>query len=292
MSGVEIQAQVGDMILQNSSLIPLPRSLAMLWVLLAALLASLPFFFIRSAKRAFIASLLTGIIHAPLAIILFEQGWIPNILHVHLSWALGVLAAVLYRHLVSEKESRMMRQAFGKYVSKDVLEEILKDTTKIKLGGEERNATIFFSDVRGFTTLSESLSPTELTTFLNRYLTRMTDIALEERGVVDKYIGDAIMVFWGAPLENLKHPDDAVHAALRMTDALDAFNKESEAQGDPRIDIGIGMNTGDVVVGNMGSNQRFDYTVMGDAVNLASRLEGQTFKMTSCICKKVSNTFG
>lgn len=169
-----------------------------------------------------------------------------------------------------------MKNAFSKYVSKDVLEEILNDPSKVKLGGEEREVTVFFSDVRGFTTLSEGMTPSQLTNFLNRYLSRMTDIILEKRGVVDKYIGDAIMAFWGAPVDNKRHAFCAITSSLLMIDALEDFNNENTTRGDPKIDIGIGLNTGKVTVGNMGSGARFDYTVMGDTVNLASRLEGQT----------------
>ncbi len=157
-----------------------------------------------------------------------------------------------------------------------VLEELLKNPKAVKLGGSEAEVTVFFSDIRGFTTISEKLTPRELTDLLNRYLTRMTDIILEDKGVVDKYIGDAIMAFWGAPLKDKDHPYLAVQSSLSMLEELDTFNAESEANGQLPINIGIGLNTGTVIVGNMGSTQRFDYTIMGDPVNLGSRIEGQT----------------
>ncbi|MEK7110302.1 MAG: adenylate/guanylate cyclase domain-containing protein, partial [Patescibacteria group bacterium] len=184
--------------------------------------------------------------------------------------------ALALRHFVTEREKRELRHVFSKYVSRDVMNEILRDATKVRLGGEEAEATVFFSDVRDFTTLSERLTPTELTHFLNRYFTVMTNITLDRRGVVDKYIGDALMAFWGAPLKNPGHATDAVLAALDMIDALAKFNAENAASGGLAIDIGIGLSSGSVVAGNMGSDQRLDYTVMGDTVNLASRLEGQT----------------
>ncbi len=276
MAGVEIQAQIAHMLLTGDSIVPLSRALVILWIIVAAIIPSLLFILIKSTRRAVIVSIVIGLLYVPAVIVLFEAGTIGNILHVNLAWIFGLAAAFSFRHYVVENDRRMMRHVFSKYVSKDVLEDILRDTTKVKLGGEEREATVFFSDVRGFTTLSEKLTPIQLTQFLNRYLTLMTDIALEHRGVVDKYIGDAIMVFWGAPLANPNHVLDTMTTSLAMVDALHTFNADSAERGDPPIDIGIGFNSGKVIAGNMGSEQRFDYTVMGDTVNLASRLEGQT----------------
>ena len=276
MSGVEIHAQAANMLLQGLRLDPLPSKIILIWIILAGLLPALAFTYSSSAKRGLMLGIVSGLIHAPAAILLFENGFIPNMLHVHGAWLAGLGASLAYRHFVTEREKRELRKVFSKYVSPDVLEEILKRPEEVRLGGEEKEATIFFSDVRGFTTLSEKLTPTELTQFLNRYFTKMTTIALERKGVVDKYIGDAIMAFWGAPLQNPHHTLDAILASLDMIDALHEFNAESVREGGLSIDIGIGLNSGSVVAGNMGSDQRFDYTVMGDAVNLASRLEGQT----------------
>lgn len=276
MSGVEIQAQIANMVIQGTRLASVSTTMLFLWIIIAALIPAIFFTFAKSTRLAIILSVCVSLLHIVLVVVLFGYGYVGNILHVNLAWMLGILFAFLFRHFVLEREKRDMRNVFSKYVSKDVLEDILRDTSKVKLGGEEREATVFFSDVRGFTTLSESLTPIQLTQFLNRYLTLMTDIALSHRGVVDKYIGDAIMVFWGAPLSNPNHVLDTMRASLAMIDALHAFNKDSAGRKDPPIDIGIGFNSGKVIAGNMGSEQRFDYTVMGDTVNLASRLEGQT----------------
>ncbi len=276
MSGVEIQAQIAHMFITGDHITVLPPRIVMLWLFFAAFLPSLLFFFIRRTSIAILASVLVGFAYIPIVIVLFNHSVIGNILHVIIAWILGLAATFTFRHYVLEKDRRAMRNVFSKYVSKDVLEEILRDTSKMKLSGEEKEVTIFFSDVRGFTTLAEKLTPIELTQFLNHYLTRMTDIALEHRGVVDKYIGDAIMVFWGAPLSNKEHMLDAMRTSLVMIDELKRFNEENAKKNQLLIDIGIGFNSGRVVVGNMGSEQRFDYTVMGDAVNLASRLESQT----------------
>jgi adenylate cyclase len=276
MSGVEIQAQIANMILQDYRLTPISDRYLMLWIILAALLPALFFVLSERPWKALGGNIVLGIAYNFGIVYLFGQGQVANIIHINLAWILGSLGSFAYHYFTVEREKNNLRNIFSKYVSKDILEEMLRDPSKVKLGGEEKEATVFFSDVRGFTTLSEGLTPGQLTHFLNKYLTIMTDIALRRRGVVDKYIGDAIMAFWGAPLTNRDHAMDAVVTALEMVTALKNFNNKSKEEGDPAIDIGIGLNSGKVIAGNMGSEQQFDYTVMGDTVNLASRLEGQT----------------
>ena len=144
----------------------------------------------------------------------------------------------------------------------------------INLGGEKRNITIFFSDIRGFTTISEKLKPEELVHLLNEYLTEMTTIITDDEGLVDKYMGDAIMSFWGAPLEQPNHAEMACSSSLKMMKKLKELQNKWKKEGIPSFDIGIGLNSGEAIVGNMGSSNRFDYTAMGDSVNLASRMEG------------------
>jgi adenylate cyclase len=274
--GVVIQANVVNMLTQNYRLDEPSFAVSSLLLLLAALLPAILFYLFPRSLVAVGLSVTGGIIFTIVALVLFDQGVVLDLIHIHLAWITSAVLLFLYRYFVTEKERREMRHAFGKYVSKDILEEILKDPKKVKLGGDEKDATVFFSDVRGFTTLSEKLTPAELVAFLNRYLSSMTDIALENRGVVDKYIGDAIMAFWGAPISEPDHARLAMRASLLMIDALVDFNAKNKAAGDLEIDIGIGLNSGPVIAGNMGSELRFDYTVMGDTVNLASRLEGQT----------------
>ncbi|MEA3430605.1 MAG: adenylate/guanylate cyclase domain-containing protein [Nanoarchaeota archaeon] len=172
-----------------------------------------------------------------------------------------------------QKEKEKIKSAFKQYVMPAIIDEMLKDPAKLKLGGEKKNLTILFSDIRGFTTISEKLGPEKLVELLNEYLTAMTDIVLENRGVVDKFIGDAIMAFWNAPLDDPKHTRQAVQSAIDMIKALKKCNKDWSARGFPEVKIGIGLNSGDVIVGNMGSEQRFDYTCLGDHVNLSARLE-------------------
>jgi adenylate cyclase len=146
----------------------------------------------------------------------------------------------------------------------------------VALGGQEKEMTILFSDIRGFTTMSEGLQPKELIRIMNNYFSAMTEEILRHDGIIDKYIGDAIMAFWGAPLDDPNHATKALEAALAMVERLKKINLDFKAQGDPEINIGIGLYTGLAVVGNVGSNLKVNYTVLGDTVNTASRLEGQT----------------
>src|SRR5437879_2972802 len=156
------------------------------------------------------------------------------------------------------------------------MEEMLREPHKLQLGGEERELSVLFSDIRGFTTISEKLSPQALVHLLNEYLSPMTDIVFQKRGTLDKYIGDAVMAFFGAPVQTEKHAANCCDAALEMMETLGRLREKWRIEDPdiPNVDIGIGVNSGPMVVGNMGSSQRFNYTVMGDNVNLASRLEG------------------
>jgi adenylate cyclase len=190
---------------------------------------------------------------------------------------LGGLASVLLTALplllmLTHREKRFVRESFGRYLSPTLVERLSENPEGLKLGGEDRELTILFSDIRGFTTLSESLTPTELTALLNRFLTPMTDVLLEREATIDKYIGDAIMAFWNAPLDIKDHAAKACGSALAMVEALDAMNRERGTA----LKIGIGLNTGMACVGNLGSDQRFSYSCLGDSVNLASRVEGMT----------------
>ena len=182
-----------------------------------------------------------------------------------------------YRVLFEEKEKRKVRGAFSQYVAPGFINQLLKDPGQLQLGGEVAELTIMFSDIRGFTSISEKLTPTELTELLNEYLTAMTEIVFMTRGTLDKYIGDAVMAFWGRPFLDLhNHAELACQGALQMSDKLRELNRGWEERGRQPMKIGIGLNTGPVMVGNMGSARRFNYAVMGDHVNLGSRLEGLT----------------
>ncbi|MEM6849594.1 MAG: adenylate/guanylate cyclase domain-containing protein [Pseudomonadota bacterium] len=172
-------------------------------------------------------------------------------------------------------QRRWVRSAFGRYVAPDLVGNLANNPDRLALGGEIRPMTLLFTDMRNFTTISEGMDAQSLTTFINDFLTPLTDTILEARGTIDKYMGDAIMAFWNAPLDDPKHAAHGCEAALNMLITLEKFNTDNEARY-PKTAIGIGLNTGECCVGNLGSNQRFDYSVVGDDVNIASRLEGQT----------------
>jgi adenylate cyclase len=199
--------------------------------------------------------------------------WV-NIVYPLLGIVLIYTSLTLYHYMTEERERKKIRGAFSFYVSSSVVNEMLKDPGKLKLGGDKKELSVLFSDIRGFTTISEGLTPEDLVHLLNEYLTVMTDIVFKYDGTLDKYIGDALMAIYGAPLERPDHPVRACASALDMMEGLKRLNEKWIKEGKNPLDIGIGINTGMMMVGNMGSDQRFDYTVMGDAVNLSSRLEG------------------
>jgi adenylate cyclase len=192
--------------------------------------------------------------------------------------AVGLLAVAsaltLLGWLSTDREKLRLRRTFRYYLSETVMTEMLEHPEQLKLGGEKRELTVLFSDIRGFTSISERTTPEALVRFVNGYLTPMTNIVFEEGGTLDKYIGDAVMAFWGAPVAQEDHALRACRAAMRFLEALERLRPGWREDGVGDVRIGVGINTGPMVVGNMGSDVRFDYTVMGDAVNLASRLEG------------------
>jgi adenylate cyclase len=196
-----------------------------------------------------------------------------------------IYLTLIFTSFVREQaQRRQIRSAFGQYLSPALIEQLAQSPEKLVLGGEEREMTIMFSDVRGFTTISESYKhdPQGLTTLMNRFLTPLTNAILARKGTIDKYMGDAIMAFWNAPLDDKQHQLNACEAAIDMLERIDELNKAREIEAKEGghayipINVGVGLNTGTCVVGNMGSDLRFDYSVLGDSVNLASRLEGQS----------------
>jgi adenylate cyclase len=205
--------------------------------------------------------------------------------HILLDVSFNILAALfVYIHLYTVKfiseflQKQQIKKQFGTYLSPDLVAQLQRQPELLKLGGTKQQLSIMFTDVRGFTTISEHYGEDVegLTSIMNRYMTVMTRAILENKGTLDKYIGDAQMAFWNAPVDNPQHALDSVRTAFQMLKDLEKFNAEVVAEGTPPFGMGLGINTATVVVGNMGSSQRFDYTCLGDGVNLASRLEGQS----------------
>jgi adenylate cyclase len=234
-------------------------------------------FFIQrlDAKKSLVTMLVTFIVLNVAVMLLFSflNLWLQQ-LGIALSVFLPSLAIVAIKFMKEESQKRFIKSAFSYYLSPSVIDEIIKDPESLELGGEDREITIFFSDIKGFSTISEKLTPRELVVRLNEYLTEMTDIILKYNGTVDKYIGDAIMAFYGAPIIMPDHPVKACLAAIDQKKRLRELQEKWRKDGLEPIYARMGIHSGKATVGNMGSRTRMDYTVMGDSVNLASRLEG------------------
>jgi len=274
MPGIEIHASLFDTLSSGRWLRPVPPiAIAFLLVLLGFLIG----FVISKLRARWSALVVVGLWAAILvaAFLLFDRGWIVDVLWPTILLVFAYAGVTLERRVNADRQRRELKSAFSRYVSSTVVDAILKDPSKLKLGGERRRMSVLFSDIRGFTTISEGMSPEQLVHILNIYLNRMTNIVFERSGVLDKYIGDAVMAFWNAPLDQPNHAVLAVKTALDWQDALEAMNR-SNAFGGIELHIGAGVNTGDMIVGNVGGDARFDYTVIGDNVNLGSRLEGLT----------------
>jgi len=274
--GVEIHANVIDNILHQNFLIfsSMIRLVDILSIIVFGLAMSLIITRLRAAWGALVAFIIIGIfISLNLFAFFYFNIWF-NLIYPVLTMVAIYLGITLYRYIKEEREKKKIRGAFQYYLTASVINEMLKDPTKLKLGGDKKDLSVLFSDIRGFTTISEKLTPEELVRLLNEYLTAMTNIVFKYEGLLDKYMGDAIMAVFGAPLDQPDHARRACLTALEMMSELHKLQKKWEAEGSPVLNIGIGINTGEMVVGNMGSEMRFDYTVMGDMVNLGSRLEG------------------
>lgn len=270
MYGVEIHANALNTILMQKFLTPVPS-----WIALATLFVAIFLIAFLSSRFSTLLSLFTLIVIIALGFLgvlfLFESSaWVYPFSSLLTGLLLTFVFVTVYRALTEEREKRKVRNIFSKYVSPDVVTELLQHPPE--LGGVDKELTVLFSDIRGFTSLSEGMTPQELVNHLNLYLTAMTDLIHEYKGTLDKYVGDEIMCFWGAPLEQPDHAILASKCALRMMEKLEQMN--SEWPENRKINIGIGLNSGIMTVGNMGSQGRMNYTLMGDNVNLGARLEG------------------
>jgi adenylate cyclase len=286
MPGVEIHAQVLEAALTGQLLSQPP------WGVLAEFLSAMilgiaiiwfaPMFGPKSlvAVGAFFATLLVGTSWYYYS----QQRLLIDATYPLLSTTAIYLTLIFFSFVREQTQRRQIRSAFGQYLSPALVEQLAQAPERLVLGGEEREMTVMFSDMRGFTSISETYKhdPQGLTALMNRFLTPLTNAILDRKGTIDKYMGDAIMAFWNAPLEDKEHQINACEAALDMLEQVDALNKEREAEAEEEgrpfipLNVGVGLNTGTCVVGNMGSDLRFDYSVYGDSVNLASRLEGQS----------------
>jgi len=284
--GVEVHAQILESVLSKSSLVN--PNYAIGAELAIAVLFGLAIIIAAPMLPASIVIVLGGCLIAGLiglSLYLFvEHNLLIDFTYPLISSWLIYLVLTFVNYFREQKQRRQIRSAFGYYLSPHMVEQLARSPEKLVLGGEERRMTILFSDVRGFTTISEHYKddPQGLTRLMNRFLTPLTNAIIERKGTIDKYIGDAIMAFWNAPVDDNEQEANACEAAMEMLSRAETLNselkREAEANGGPfmPLRIGIGLNTGPCVVGNMGSDFRFNYSVLGDTVNLASRLEGRT----------------
>ncbi len=272
--GVEFHAAVLENLLSGRFMRQAPLGLDLLCVVALAFLAGFAAAMARSLTATVVALLAAPLLPLVLSSGAYAGGyWMPLVVPAA-AGTIGAVSAAVLNYMTEGKERRFIKGAFSQYLSPAVIEKLLEDPSRLQLGGERRELTIFFSDLQGFTSLSEGLTPDELIALLNEYLSDMTDIVTESGGTVDKFEGDAIIAFWNAPLDVPDHPNVAVRAALECQSRLAELRPVFRERVGRDLYMRIGLNTGEAVVGNMGSRTRFDYTMLGDAVNLAARLEG------------------
>jgi adenylate cyclase len=282
LPGIQLHASVADTILSNrfirrASTWIAPATIAAGALVVGLIAAMLPF----SAAAA--GAVLLAVAYAGFATYGFSEGlWLSFagpiglwlvLAHPMLSVGLALFLGTAYRYFVEDAEKRKVSRLFGRYVSKDVYNQLMANPGLAELGGQRREMTVLFSDIRGFTSITEKGSPEELVAQLNQYFSRMVEVVFRHGGTVDKFVGDMVMALFGAPVVDQHHADHAVAAAVEMVDQLRQLNAEWTSQGKATLDIGIGLNSGDMIAGNIGSSSIMSYTVIGDNVNLGSRLE-------------------
>jgi len=271
--GMEIQATVLANLLDGQFVKEIPKAMVLflLWAILFLGIFSVGIS--RHVNSIVLAlAIPTFIILAGLSVFALYRLVIPTAFFTATAM-LGIVTTYIFRYVTEERQKKAIKSAFSQYVQKEYVDSIAEDPGKLKLGGQQKELTVLFSDMSNFTSISEFLSPQELSSFLNDYLTDMTRIVFEHGGTLDKFIGDAVMAFWGAPVDQPDHALRACRCALAMQAHLAERADEWEKRGYPPVSIRIGINTGPMIVGNMGSRDRFNYTVLGDAVNLGARLE-------------------
>jgi adenylate cyclase len=272
LPGIQLHATVADNVLSNLFLAPAPESSRIAATLIAAVIvglmsAGLPFSF-AAAGAALVAALWTAA-----GFYAFDRGlWLAMAQPIS-AIGLALFVGTAYRYFVEDAEKRKVSKLFGRYVSRDVYKQLIAKPELAELGGARREMSVLFSDLRGFTTITEKGEPEELVRQLNEYFTTMVDIVFRNGGTIDKFVGDMVMALFGAPVDDVSHADDAVTAAVEMVRELGELNRRWAAEGRVQLDIGVGVNSGDMIAGNIGSSAIMSYTVIGDNVNLGSRLE-------------------
>ena len=272
IAGGEVHANIIDALRAGRSIVPVETTRNVLLTLAVAAVVGVSAIAANAWVTGFVAALAASAVIAA-GVWTFARGmWIPLVAPVT-AIALTFVGQLAWHYFVEGREKRQVKRLFSRYVPKDVYDQLLADPERAALGGRRRQMTVLFSDVRGFTAMSERATPEEVVGQLNEYFSRMVEILFAHRGTLDKFVGDMVMGLFGAPLDDPDHADHAVQTALAMSRALDQLNAHWAAAGRPVLDIGIGVSTGDMVAGNIGSSAIMSYTVIGDAVNLGARLE-------------------
>jgi adenylate cyclase len=284
MYGVEIHANVIQNVLDDNFLYREPQWLDILVIIILCAITFIGLILFKEVKfrRSSISELLSilfvlielGLIGYISMELFSKLSYVTTMTHPSLAVVFGFAGATIYNYITERKQKTLIKGMFSTYVNPTLVNELIDNPEKMRLGGERKELTVMFSDIEGFTSVAESMKPEELVEVLNDYLSLMTNIIFSSGGTVDKFEGDAIMAFWGAPIDQPDHALRACQGSLDMMRALNDIRDKWVAEGRPKINIRIGLNSGNMIVGNMGGTGRFDYTVIGDSVNLGSRLEG------------------
>ncbi|MEN3340250.1 MAG: adenylate cyclase [Acidobacteriota bacterium] len=272
MPGIQVHASMADSLLAGRFITPASGQSRVATVFIVALAVGLLSAFLPFATAAGAAAAIIGG-WCWFALSAFRAGSWLNMVQPLAAGAIALFAGTAYQYFVEDREKRKMKRLFGRYVSRDVYAQLTAHPELAELGGRRRAMTVLFSDIRGFTTVTEAGNPEDLVAQLNEYFSRMVDVVFRHKGTVDKFVGDMVMALFGAPLDDPEHAEHAVQAAIAMVRELGELNKGWEARGMPALDIGIGINSGEMIAGNIGSSSIMSYTVIGDNVNLGSRLE-------------------
>jgi len=272
ITGPEVHANVVDALLSSRSIERAPPWLTLTLAIAAVVIVGVAGSFLNAWLTGAVA-LVAATLFGWQSIALFARGtWIPVTVPL-LALVFAFVGDLAWKYFVEGREKRQVKKLFSRYVSKDVYDQLVANPSLAALGGARRHMTVLFSDIRGFTTMSEKGTPEDVVAQLNQLFTRMVAVVFSNRGTVDKFVGDMVMALYGAPLDDEDHAEHAVQTALAMIKTLREMNEEWARDGKPQLDIGIGINTGDMIAGNVGSETIMSYTVIGDAVNLGARLE-------------------
>lgn len=283
MYGVEFHANAIQNVLENNFIYKLIKEYNLILIIFFSIISFWSTYFVRKIKvksnsllelfNLIVIAIIIWLTYKFSFLFFIKNNYLIEIVPLFITIGVGYFGSTTFYVMKERKKSQFIKNIFSQYVNKQVVNELISNADKIKLGGEKKNVTVIFSDMVGFTSFAENKEPELLVNFINTYLNELTNIILSNNGTLDKYIGDAIMAFWGAPIETTEHAYLACKSAIEMQEKIKTISKEWELKGEKPLQIRIGINSGEVIVGNVGGEKHKNYTIMGDEVNLASRLE-------------------